>query len=134
MAGGTRGRERVLLFLLLALAGVLLHLPIERVPLMRDMLGYSGQALSLLQGRGNTIGMGETNLPGVYPAGVPLLVAIPLKLLGPDLRHGSLAILGCALLALLCVYAAVRRCDGVAAAVTALLLLLCSPLFRVLSA
>src|SRR5262245_61378564 len=128
-----RPRELLLVLALLLAAGVLLHVPLERVALYHDMLGYSGQALALIQGHGNTIRMGETDLPGVYPAGVPLLVSIPMRLLGPDLRHGALSILACALLALGCTYALVRRCAAVPAAVTALLLLLCSPLFRSMS-
>jgi 4-amino-4-deoxy-L-arabinose transferase-like glycosyltransferase len=126
-------RARLILLALILVGGWILYVPTARVPLLYDMLGYSAQALSLSQGEGNTIQIGDAHLPGIYPIGVPLLASIPMWLLGDDMRVGQLAILACALLALWLVAVTARQLAGSAAGLTALLLVLCSPLFRVMS-
>jgi 4-amino-4-deoxy-L-arabinose transferase-like glycosyltransferase len=126
-------RDRLILLALILAGGWLLHVPTERVPLLYDMLGYSAQALSLSQGEGNTIQIGDAHLPGIYPAGVPWLASIPMRLFGEDMRLGVLSILACAVLTLWLVASASRRVAGSAAGMTALLLVLCSPLFRSMS-
>ncbi len=126
-----RAAHAVLLALLLLAGGALLHVPRERVPLLYDMLGYASQAHSLLTGHGNTVAVGDEHLPGIYPAGVPALAAAAMVVLGPDLRNGLWAILLCAVATLLCVYLCTRAAGGSAwAACAALLLMLCSPLWR----
>ncbi|MHC5210010.1 MAG: hypothetical protein ACYTG2_04765 [Planctomycetota bacterium] len=130
-AGGGRSLGVLLGLLLLALG--LLYVPTERVPLFYDILGYTAQAQSLLSGEGNTLRMGEASLPGYYPAGLPLLVAIPYALLGPDLRHGVLTVLAFALLGVAAVFALGRRIGGLWAGAAAALFMLSSPMFRQMS-
>lgn len=138
--GGTRLRSRspalalVALLLLLALSAALLRVPTAKVPLFYDILGYTSQAASLLEGRGNTIHIGSADIPGYYPAGLPALLLPPLALLGPDMRNGVWTELAFALLAVGTVAVAGRRFGGsVAAGLTAGLLLLASPMFRRMS-
>lgn len=123
-------RDRLILLALLVAGGWILHVPTDEVPLFYDSLGYSAQALSLSQGEGNTIQIGTAHVPGIYPAGVPWLASIPIRLLGEDMRFGVLSILACALLTLYAVAVVGRRVAGAFAGMTALLLVLCSPLFR----
>jgi len=122
------------LLLLLALGAALLHVPREKVPLFYDIQGYASQARSLLEGRGNTIRIGTTDIPGYYPAGLPALLLPPLLLLGPDMRNGAWTVLAFALAGLLGVHLAGRRFGGSAAAgLAAGLFLLSSPMFRRMS-
>jgi hypothetical protein len=124
----------VALLLLLVVAAALLAVPTARVPLFYDILGYTSQARSLLEGRGNTIRVGSTDIPGYYPAGLPALLLPPLALLGPDMRHGVWTVLAFALVAVGAVYFAGRRYGGtVAAGLAAGLFLLSSPMFRRMS-
>ncbi|MGQ0551990.1 MAG: hypothetical protein ACT4PU_02085 [Planctomycetota bacterium] len=135
-ARASRARRRGLLAgVLLLLAGfALLYVPRERVPLFFDIQGYTAQALSLLAGRGNTIRVGESDIPGYYPAGLPVLLLPPLAVLGPDMRHGAWTVLGFALLALGGSALLARRFGGgVTAGLCAGLLLLTAPLFRDMS-
>jgi hypothetical protein len=116
--------------LLIVFAYVLLHVPTERVPLYYDMLGYTSQASSLLAGEGNTITVGDEQLPGIYPAGLPALLTVPMRVLGPDVRHGLWVILGAALLAISLVFSIARRFGGTAAGLIAAMLLLSSAMYR----
>ena len=122
------------LALLLVLAAALLFVPRERVPLFYDILGYTSQARSLLEGRGNTIRVGDTDIPGYYPAGLPALLLPPALLLGPDMRNGAWTLLAFALAGVAATWVAGRRFGGgVAAGLAAGLLLLSSPMFRRMS-
>jgi 4-amino-4-deoxy-L-arabinose transferase-like glycosyltransferase len=121
------------LLLLLVLAAALLHVPTGRVPLFYDILGYTAQARSLLDGHGNTLRVGDAWLPGYYPAGLPLLLTVPYVLLGPDMRHGVLTVLAFALVAVGSVHVLARRLGGSWAGAAAALLLLSSPMFRQMS-
>jgi 4-amino-4-deoxy-L-arabinose transferase-like glycosyltransferase len=125
--------RRLILLLLLALAAGLLYVPTAKVPLFYDILGYTAQAQSLLAGEGNTVRVGEAALPGYYPAGLPLLVAVPYALLGPDMRHGVLTVLAFALLAVAAVFLLGGRFGGVWAGAAAVLFMLSSPMFRQMS-
>ena len=129
-----RGSGALALALLLGLAAALLHVPRERVPLFYDVLGYTSQARSLLEGRGNTIRVGDTDIPGYYPAGLPALILPTYLLLGPDMRNGAWTVLAFALAAVAAVWVAGRRFGGgVAAGLAAGLFLLSSPMYRSLS-
>ncbi|HZM00524.1 MAG TPA: hypothetical protein VFD43_09765, partial [Planctomycetota bacterium] len=133
-AGGTARSGALALALLLALGAALLAVPRDRVPLFYDIQGYTAQARSLLEGRGNTIRVGSTDIPGYYPAGLPALLLPPLALLGPDMRNGAWTVLACALVGLSAVFVAGRRYRGSAAAgLAAGLFLLSSPMFRRMS-
>lgn len=121
------------LVLLLGVAAALLFVPRARVPLFYDVLGYTSQARSLLEGRGNTIRVGDTDIPGYYPAGLPALILPTYLLLGPDMRNGAWTVLAFALAGVAAVYVAGRRLGGVAAGLAAGLFLLSSPMFRSLS-
>jgi len=124
----------LVLVLLLALGAALLAVPRERVPLFYDILGYTSQARSLLEGRGNTIRVGDTDIPGYYPAGLPALLVPPMLLLGPDMRHGAWTVLVFALAGVAAVFVAGRRLGGtLAAGLAGGLFLLSSPMFRRLS-
>ena len=132
----TAGRRTgaLALALLLALGAALLAVPREKVPLFYDILGYTSQARSLLDGRGNTIRVGDTDIPGYYPAGLPALLLPPMLLLGPDMRHGAWTVLAFALAGVAAVYVAGRRLGGsIAAGLAAGLFLLSSPMFRRMS-
>jgi hypothetical protein len=119
---------------LLVGAALLLHVPRTRVPLVYDMVGYAAQGHGLLTGHGNTVALGGEHVPGIYPAGVPLLAAAAMAVLGPDLRAGLAAVLLCALGTVLCVHLCVRRAGGSAwAGLAAALCVLCSPEYRTTS-
>ncbi len=111
-----------------------LYVPVDSVPLIYDALGYSAQSVSLAQGDGNTVPMGDEHIPGYYPAGVPFLASLAVRLLGPDLRHGIVVILACGVLTVLLTARLARRLGGngadLALGVAAGLLLLASPVFR----
>jgi 4-amino-4-deoxy-L-arabinose transferase-like glycosyltransferase len=121
---------RLLLAAALLLAGLVLFVPTPRVPLYYDMLAYSAQSLSLVTGHGNTVSVARSDVPGIYPAGVPALGAAAMLVLGPDLRHAQAAIFVCALGTLAAVFALGRRTAGTAAGLAALLLLLSCTAFR----
>jgi hypothetical protein len=120
---------------LLALAAVLLGagllwVPKAEVVLMNDMLGYAAQGRSLLAGEGNVVRLGETSIPGYYPAGLPLGVAGALAVLGDDMRHAQVPV-WVATLALLALVAWLAwRVGGPWAAPTAVLALLSSTALR----
>ena len=114
---------------LVAVSAALLYAPARDVPLLFDALSYAAQGASLAQGQGNTVQIGGQLQPGVYPVGVPLLVAAPIAWTG-DLRTGVWSILACGVLAVLVTASVARRLGGPPAGVLAALLLLSSGAFR----
>lgn len=99
-AGAAPRGARLATLLLLGLGAWLLWVPRERVVLMHDMLGYAAQGRALLEGAGNAVVLDGQPIPGIYPAGLPALVALAQALLGPDLRHAQVAVWLAALLLL----------------------------------
>ena len=120
----------VLLALALLLAAWLLHVPRGRVVLMNDMLGYSAQARSLLHGEGNVVPLDAQRIPGYYPAGLPLLVAGSMAVLGDDLRNGQPVVWASSLLLLGLVFLLGRRAGGDWVGLAAVLVILASAAFR----
>jgi hypothetical protein len=114
----------------LALAAWLLWVPIPRVVLANDMLGYAAQGRSLLQGDGNAVRLDQVLVPGYYPAGLPALIALALALLGPDMRHAQVVVWLAALLLLVLAAALARRAAGAWAGPVAVLLVLASTQWR----
>ncbi|MBM3985173.1 MAG: hypothetical protein FJ296_05725, partial [Planctomycetes bacterium] len=114
----------------LALAAWLLWVPIPRVVLANDMLGYAAQGRALLAGDGNCVRLDQVLVPGYYPAGLPALVALSLALLGPDMRHAQVVVWVAALLLLVLVSALARRAVGTWAGLVAVLLVLASTQWR----
>ncbi len=135
--------ERLVLLAVVAVGAWLLFVPVERVPMLYDTLGYGSQATSLLEGHGNTIAVGAERVSGIYPAGMPALAALAMAALGPDVRHGVAAVLLCALLTLFALGGLIAglgddsrlqvssRLGGLGS--VAALLLLGSPVFRMTS-
>ncbi len=115
----------------LALAAWLLWVPLARVVLANDMLGYAAQGRSLLLGDGNDVRLDQALIPGYYPAGMPALVALAMALLGPDLRHAQVVVWAAALLLLALTAVVARRTAGPWAGLVALLLVLASTQWRV---
>lgn len=114
---------------LAVLSAVLLYVPARDVPLLFDAVSYASQGASLAAGLGNTVQVGGQQQPGVYPVGVPLLMAPPIAWTG-DLRTGVWSILVCGVLAVLVTRALGSRLGGAATGGVAALLLLSSGAYR----
>lgn len=108
---------------LLLFASLLLYAPRESATLEFDRSAYASQSISLVQGHGNTIRLGEEWLPGFYPPAYPASIVVVHWLLGTDSKNGVFASLAFAVVTLLLVYVLGRRVGGPAAGAVAVLLL-----------
>lgn len=134
----SRPKGRALLSLLICLCvvaagGMMLYIPKEDVRLRYDSMGYTGQSINIYEGLGNTIDIGGEPVPGYYPAGYPIVTAAAHMLLGLDLKNGIRVNFAFALLLLVLVFFLGNRIAGPGAGVLAMLLMLSSETFRLLS-
>lgn len=127
---GVRLLEWVFVLCLILLGAFLTYVPKEKASLKFDSAAYAAQSVNIAKGMGNTMQMGDEEVPGFYPPGYPLLTAPFHWILGFDLQNGVPANFCMGLLTLLLVYLLGRRIMGPAAGAVALLLLLQSGAFR----
>ena len=108
---------------LLLFSALLLYAPREAATLEFDRSAYATQSISLAEGHGNTIRLGDEWLPGFYPPAYPASIVAVHWLLGTDSKNGVFASLAFAVVTLLLVYLLARRVRGRAAPPVAVMLL-----------